>query len=326
MNSKAFGILIILLGIVIHGHSQQMPVFSQYQKNRFFFNPALAGAYGYTEIGLAARNQWLGFENPPQTMVLSAQGRLLKQALDIRKNIFGERQIFKREKGNAGYGGAVFADKNSHISKTGIKGCYSYHIKLPKYSQVSFGLSLSGYQMNLEREKLITEEFDDPILHKIKPAYSTDISAGIFYLKHEKFYAGISFQHILQSVNLVLTPVDNATIRHYYLMGGYTFNINRDLQLETSTMMQFNEKAIPLAHSDVSARLKYKNKWWAGLSWRSSNDLVIMGGLKYKNYMIGYSYDYGIGKLITHTYGSHEISILYRFGSHKQKFRWKDRY
>jgi type IX secretion system PorP/SprF family membrane protein len=326
MNIKLSFILLFSLGLLATSYAQQMPVFSQYKKNRFFFNPALAGAYGYTEVGIAARNQWLGFKNPPRTMVVSGQGRILKQALDIRNNLFGEKQIVKREKGNVGFGGAVFADKNSHINKTGIKGCYSYHLKLPKYSQVSFGLSLSGYQINIDREKLNTEQANDPMLHKIKPSYSTDISAGVFYLHQEKFYAGVSFQHILQSIDLVLTPVDNTALRHYYFMGGYTFTINKDLHLETSSLLQFNEKSIPLVQSDLSARLKYQDKWWAGLSWRSTNDLVIMGGLKYKDYIIGYSYDYGIGKIITHTYGTHEISILYRFGSHKRKFKWKDRY
>ena len=326
MKIKIMCILIIFLGITIPGHSQQMPVFSQYKKNRFFFNPALAGARGYTSISLAARNQWLGFENPPRTVVVSGEGRLLKKALDIKKNIFGNKRVARRKKGNMGFGGAVFADKNSHISKTGVKGSYAYHIKFPEYKQLSFGISATGYQMKIDKDKLTLEEPGDPVMENVEPAYSTDVSAGILYMKHQKYYAGLSFKHIIQTVNIIQRSYDNTTLRHYYFMGGYTFDLDKDFSLEPSTIMQFNEKSIPLFKADVSMRLNYKQKWWLGLSYRTTNDLIIMGGIRYKDYIIGYSYDYGMGKLISHTFGSHEISVVYRFGSQKRKFRWKDRY
>src|SRR6056297_684602 len=326
MKAKLTLILILTVGIFFQSYSQQMPLFSQYKKNQFFFNPALAGAHGYTDIALAARNQWLGFKNPPQTMVLSGEGRLLKTPLDVVKNVFGKKKVVDRDKGNVGIGGAVFADDNAAISRVGAKACYAYHIKLPELSQVSFGLSFSGYQMKIDRKELKVEEAGDPLMNQFRPSYAVDFTAGVFYMKKDQFYTGISCENAIQTINLVRRKYQNKALRHYYLVGGYTFYLTEDYRLETSTIMQFNEQTIPLMETDASIILNHRNKWWFGISYRTTNDLIFMGGVTFNSFLIGYSFDYGMGKLITHTYGSHEISILYRLGSDKRKFRWRDRY
>ncbi len=324
MKTKISAILIIMLGIMPRAFSQQMPIFSQFKENSFFINPALAGAYAYTNITLTARNQWMGFSDSPRTFIVSSDGRLLKQKVDIRKR-FGKKRLFRRREGNIGLGGAFFSDENSHISRTGAKGCYAYHLKM-HYSQLSFGISVSGYQINADKDQMITEQTHDPLMDKLTPSFALDAAVGVFYLLKQRLYAGLSVEHVLQTVNIVWKPYNNNTIRHYYFLGGYIFHLNSDYSLEPSVIMQFNDQMIPLLQSDMSLKLTYQDKWWGGLSYRTCNDMAIMGGVRYQDFMFGYSFDYGVGKIITHSYGSHEVCIVYRFGYNDRRFRWKSRY
>ena len=324
MKKGIYIIVIMLLGAMSNVFSQQMPIFSQFKENSFFINPALTGAYGFTNVMLTARNQWIGFSDPPRTLILSADGRLIKQKVDVRER-FGKKWLFRRKEGNIGLGGAFFSDENSHISRVGAKGSYAYHLKM-NYSQLSFGVSVSGYQVSADKDLMFTEQAYDPLMDKLTPSFALDASVGFFYLLKQRLYAGLSVEHVLQTVNIVWKPYNNNTIRHYYFLGGYIFHLNRDYSLEPSVIMQFNDQMIPLLQSDMNLKLTYQDKWWGGLSYRTSNDFIVMGGVKYHNFMFGYSFDYGVGKIITNSYGSHEVCIVYRFGYSDRRFKWKSRY
>jgi hypothetical protein len=64
---------LILFVCVTHTICAQMPKhlgnFSLFQQ---YYNPALT-AYDYSAVKLLYRNQWTGFENAPQTILLSAE-------------------------------------------------------------------------------------------------------------------------------------------------------------------------------------------------------------------------------------------------------------
>jgi len=74
----------------------------------------------------------------------------------------------------------------------------------------------------------------------------------------------------------------------------------------------------------------YKNPlvfgfWYRGLPFinkESRGDAIcFLIGYKVDQFSIGYSYDFTINKLLTSTWGSHEIALIYEFTSHRKKVK-----
>jgi hypothetical protein len=62
--------------------------------------------------------------------------------------------------------------------------------------------------------------------------------------------------------------------------------------------------------------------WYRGIPPFNSHRgdaLAALVGFKVKNFSVGYSYDFTISNLITHSNGSHEISMYYEFKTTRKK-------
>jgi hypothetical protein len=61
---------------------------------------------------------------------------------------------------------------------------------------------------------------------------------------------------------------------------------------------------------DANLKVLIKERAWAGLSYRSNETLVIMGGVYINNLVsLSYSYDYVMGAINNYTNGSHELIL-----------------
>ena len=159
--------------------AQQLPVYSQYMMNGFLINPAVAGHEGYTAINLTAREQHLGLKEAPGTYALSYQTRLLKNSYISRSASIRKRKRVMSRSGRVGYGVYAFTDMSGAFNRTGLQGTYTYHVPLDN-SQLSFGLSVTGYQFRIDDSKIRLLEVDDPILlNTEKSAFIPDANFGV---------------------------------------------------------------------------------------------------------------------------------------------------
>ena len=65
--------------------------------------------------------------------------------------------------GRVGYGIYAFTDMAGAFNRTGIQGTYTYHIPFDR-SQLSFGVSLTGYQFRIDEDKMKLLDEDDQLL------------------------------------------------------------------------------------------------------------------------------------------------------------------
>jgi len=317
-------IVYILLLISGNVFSQQLPHYSLYHMNRFVQNPAIAGAYGDTKINFMARNQWLGFKGAPSTYLVTAEGRFLKKGLSIGTNLFGIKKLKKREKGNMGIGGIVYSDHNGHFTHTGAKFSYGYHIKMD-YSQLSFGLATHFFQVNLKKDDL-KPLYNEPMLNSNnKSGMGIDATIGVNYVVRDKLYLGVATDEVLQTLNLGKDiSSDYKVYRMYYVNIIYRFELNSDYSLEPLAYIRINEKF--RNNSDIQLTLNYRNDYWAGITYRTMGDMVLLAGVNIDNLSIGYSFDYSLYKVMTYSYGSHEFMVGLRIGDSERRYRWKSRY
>lgn len=321
--------LLVILGLTlcIGTLAWAQPQYSQYQYNMFLLNPSVAGSNGYTCVNMTARNQWSGYYGAPQTYSLSYQGRFLKMRYSIRENLFKKKIYKPKSEGKVGVGLNIYNDINGLVHKTGFLAAYSYHVWLSGETQLSLGLSVSGYYYKIDQRQIQFEDSDEPFLYSDfrKGTFIPDFNAGA-YITSRNFAVGFSTQELMEGFVKTGSQAykDLRITRSYYLFGNYVFQLNRDNMIEPSVLVKMSDLMNP--QLDVGLTYIYDNKFWGGLKYRTGSSLVANVGITKEKYFFGYSFDYTFQEIQKSTYGSHELVVAIRFGSGSRKYRWLDRY
>lgn len=270
--------------------AQQAPLFSQYMQNDFVLNPAIAGTKDLTPIRSVLRSQWEGLEGSPHTETISMHGKLGKRV---------------------GLGGYIFNDRIGPISQTGISGSYAYRLQFGNNTQLSLGLGAMVYLYKLRSSDLKFDSqgtTDNVIANTNFRSYYPNFSFGAYYYG-KKFYLGASVPELLQTkVSSTSDFFIMQKVRHYYLTGGYRFNVGDNYRIEPSTLVKY----VPAApvQIDLSAKFTAYDKFYIGTSYRSNDAMVAFIGVTFQEkYHFGYSYDITVSGLSRYTMGSHEIML-----------------
>ena len=306
---------------------QQLPLYSQYLYNKFLINPAVAGSDGYTSLNLTAREQWVGYSGAPRTYSFSFQTRMMKRSFILKQTNVRKKVFRPKTDGKVGFGGYVFSDKNGLVQRTGFQFSYAYHMWLQNATQLSWGLSATGYHYKINEREI---NFEDPS----EPWLNNDLRRGIFvpdatfgvYLLNAKYNFGFSADQLFEGSAKVGDPgYDNYKMsRHYYLFGSYIFSPQQYSEFEPSFLFMMSEQLKPQV--DLGLTYIFKQAIWSGLSYRTSGAIIANLGVKHDNFFIGYAFDFTLQEIQRITYGTHEITIALKFGDSTRKYRWLDRY
>jgi type IX secretion system PorP/SprF family membrane protein len=236
-----------------------------------------------------------------------------------------KRQRYSSRSGKVGVGGYVFSDRNGAIEKTGLKAAYAYHIFFGN-SQLSLGMALTAFQLRLNDDRIrLDDENDNMWINARGTAFIPDADVGAYY-DTPNFYVGLSADQLLESViKLGDTGYDQyRQERNYYLIAGYDYPINQDWLLTPSTLLKIAESGA--FQGDFSAKLYYDQTYWGGLTYRTGNAVILMGGLRVDRMIFGYAFDISIGSIMRNSYGTHEFVFAVQFGDNARRYRWLNRY
>jgi type IX secretion system PorP/SprF family membrane protein len=304
---KKIIIAIIVLGFSMSLSAQQMISFSQTVENKYLINPAVAGSDETMPVFLGYKRMWTGIDNAPSTQLLSFH-------MKINEKI-------------GGVGARIFNYSTGAINKTGINLSYAYHLKINDDINLGFGLDAALYQFYLDRNKLKVEDPNDElIMNGSEKLIVPDANFGI-YMYSEDYYVGISsFQLFGRRVDLMNDMLNNNQDRHYFLHGGYKFELQSDFKLEPSLMLKYVEANF--AQWDINLKTTYKDLVWLGLGYRSDfafapNDIIISLGIQQDKIKFGYAFDYTLSDIGAYSRGTHEIIFMYQFGkTNKSAYKW----
>ncbi len=284
--------LFFIIGLitVVESYSQQLPLYSQYMMNGFLLNPAIAGSVDYFPVMLTVRRQWVGIEDGPSTQALSSH------------YLFEFQRI--------GIGGYIFNDKFGAMSRLGVQACGAYHLPIENIeSKLAIGLAFKAFQFKFDQTNFKPIDDSDPSLsYGTISKFVPDADLGI-YLYNPKYYIGFSATQLIEfNIDFGDSSIDkNAIIRHYYFTGGYKYAINDDIEIEPSLLVKGTAET-PW-QIDFNVKGIYQKNYWIGFSYRSSKDLIMLLGVKYKKYYFGYAFDYSFSTLRKYTNGSHEFLL-----------------
>ena len=297
---KSISIFIFILSVVVV-RAQQLPQYSNYMINDYVLNPAVGGSNPFFEGKSNNRYQWIGITDAPRTYILSVNGPT--------KNL------------KMGLGGILFTDIVGPTRRTGLYFSYAYHLKISEKVKLSLGLSGGLLQFTVDGSKITLRDPADLVISNgVQSVLLPDFGAGVYvYSTDKRWYAGASVPQILQNK---IRFFDNSTTdlstlaTHYYVTGGYKFDIGDDFKIEPSTCIKYVKPA-PLQF-DIGLRGIYQEKLWIGGAFRYLDAISAMVGYTMQeNITFAYSYDFTMTNIKKYSTGTHELMIGIKF--HKRK-------
>ena len=286
-------ILLAALALVsLTANAQQDSQFTQYMYNTNTINPAYAGSRGALSIYGVHREQWVGLNGAPKTNVLSINTPIKNSKLGLGINFVND-QI------------GVMKDNTLSVD-------LSYTIDLDnRDNKLSFGIKGSANLLDVAYSDLNLYNPNDPFLSgDINNEFTPNFGAGVYY-HNEKAFVGLSVPNFLESDRYddnVYATVQ--TRMHFYLMGGYVFDLNPNLKFKPALLLKGVDGA-PL-QADVTANFLISNKLTLGAAYRWDAAWSALAGFQVTDgLMIGYSYDGDTTRLANYNSGSHEIFLRF---------------
>ncbi|HNX67593.1 MAG TPA: type IX secretion system membrane protein PorP/SprF [Bacteroidales bacterium] len=297
MKKRGF-ILLILVLMTRMACGQQDPVLSMYMFNNMAFNPGYCGTDGMINVTATTRQQWVGFEGAPTTMVFNANTPF---------SLFGI---------SSGAGLQFESDAYGFNKDFSVSLDYSY---LMMVGNGILGIGLNGGIINkaikpqweIPSGSSHTSASGDPMIPDgDESAIIPDASLGLFY-KTQNYYAGLSVTHITQP-KIKYTETNSFISREYYFTAGYTFQLNNPSLDITPSVFVVNDGAA--TQYILNGIVRYNKKAWGGVSYREGDAITgIVGFELYNGLKVGYSYDFPLSEIRKGTNGSHEFFVSYSF-------------
>jgi type IX secretion system PorP/SprF family membrane protein len=277
------------------------PIYSQYLHNGLMINPAYAGSREALTATLSYRLQWMGIADAPQLQTVS-----LHTPMKNDKVALGLKAQFMQ------YG----------ITKSSsVYAIYAYHISMGK-GKLSFGLMAGVDISNTNYNGLRGIDITDPVLPangKLSYIFP-NVGAGVYYFS-KNIFAGVSVPSFL-----FYKSTGSGSTQAYHSFNEYNLTFSAGGLITFSPNLKFKPSALldlslhdakKINQLDINGNFIIADLIWIGGSWRTTEQ-VIVGHLQVnigQQLMLGFSYDYPMGRMSTYSKGSSEIVLRYEFGS-----------
>ncbi len=282
---------IALLGL-LEGYAQQDPHYTQYMYNMNVINPAYAGSKENLSFGLLYRAQWVDIEDAPSTGTFSGHSPVGK---------------------NVGLGLSAIVDEIGPVKETNLYADFSYTLKLGGAHKLALGLKagLTFHDVGLFSEVYnnVPQPGDPAFAENVNNTYF-NVGTGVFYYT-DNYYLSVSVPNMLKSKHLNYTGRDfGSEVSHYFITGGYVFQINDNFKLKPSFMVKSAFGIDPSIDGSLNAL--FFERFEIGATYRLDDSFGGMVNFAITpNLRIGYAYDHIVSDLNVTTPASHEVMLLF---------------
>ncbi|GEP49963.1 membrane protein [Flavobacterium noncentrifugens] len=282
---------------LIDANAQQDPHYTQYMYNMSVVNPAYAGSKESLSGGVLYRKQWVDIEDAPSTGTFFLHSPVGK---------------------NVGLGISFIDDRIGPVQEDNVYADFSYTLNLGGEHKLAFGLKGGA---TFHKVGLFSDIGNGNVPDADDPAFSENVSrtymnigSGVFYYT-KKYYVAFSVPNMLKSKHLDLDRSGDklkfgSESLHYFLTGGYVFDLSPNTKLKPSAMVKSAFNA-PVS-VDGSLNVMFFDKLELGATYRLDDSFGGMVNFAITpNLRIGYAYDHIISDLKVTTPASHEVMLLF---------------
>ena len=249
MKYLYFLFLLLPMGLL----AQQLPNTTAFSSGRFAWNPAMTAPWTYIESQAIYQQEWLGFEDAPQTVSTSIQLPLIDQNMSV--------------------GGQLTQDKVGPITQSTIALMYAYQLRLSYHDRLAIGIVANMSQFRFDGSNLLAFDIDDTSLVMGENRESqVNFGLGIYYtsintteIDEPHFFSGLSVMQAFPG-NLYFGASMEANLKrslHAYGQVGYHFIQNNGF-IEPSLQILYASPNI--AHFQLDVTYEMFDTFWAGLS------------------------------------------------------------
>lgn len=315
-------VLSVLLLIGKVGLSQDFQ-FSQYYQAPLYLNPGFTGITQQQRVSFNHRVQW---PNLPKAFATYAASYDI--FVDELRSGFG-LQLTADKMGTAGW------------QTTNVNLLYSFKVKLTEKLVFSPGL-VFGYGTNgIDRSKLRFGDglnspnedvyySNDPAEGRLGRQNYFDVGTGFLFYSRS-LWLGAAFHH-LNRPNISVMGSESRLAVKTTIHGGMRLNLTNGMRSRSARASYLTPSFIyriqgpQFSQLDVGVNYHIDpisvGVWYRGKPFQKSvinsatQDAVILAlGMYFKNFNIGYSYDFTVSELGTASGGAHELSLIYEFSS-----------
>lgn len=288
---KHLALLVFVLLMNSQTNAQQSPQYTHYMYNTMTVNAAYAGQRDILSATVLNRTQWVGINGAPETLTFGIHTPLRNQRLGLGLNVISDQLGPSRE-----------TTVNANVS-------YTLPVNASGDLELSFGLNGGMHLLDTDWSKG-TFKNSDRLFNENVNLISPTLGFGL-YLHSDTWYLGASVPNIITSNHYDDFQESIATERlHYFLIGGYVFNLNKSTKLKPALLVK-GVSGAPLI-ADVSINALFQEKFTLGLAWRWDDSVSGLIGFQITpTLQIGYSYDATTTGLSNYNSGTHEVMLRF---------------
>ncbi len=289
-------------------HAQD-PIFSQFHAMPLQTNPGFAGSAFAPRMGLAYRNQWTGFSSAYRTYALFYEQRLENLNSGIGFSLQGD---------NAGNG--ILRSNQFMVN-------YAYRLSVDDAFALKLGMEAGARQSNLNWDKLVFPDQIDAIngigfnTEEIRPdatnQVSLDLGAGLLALGR-RWYAGFAMKHLNTPDERLILVRDNLARGLpilYTFQGGAELLVKEGNKVRLPSFFSPNFLFVaqgPYKQLNIGAYASFGPIYfgsWYRTTFRNSDALILLAGLREGVFKFGLSYDATISGLAGKAGGTFELTM-----------------
>lgn len=286
---------------------------SQYYEVPSLFNPAAIGQTDNIRVRAGARLQWVGIDNAPKSFLGTAN-----MPFKLFNKRFGVGVVVSQE--SAGLYRSLNIGVQLAFKLRKFGGEWTLGIQPGYYDQ-----AFKGSEVFIPDNDDYHQSTDEAIPTQDIHGSAFDIAAGLYY-SHKYFWAGISATH-LTSPTIKMnaensgssTGTDDSSERNYefqarrtlYFMAGGNIPVRNTLfEIVPSVMVKSD---FTFTTGEIDLRARYNRFLSFGVGYRYDDAVIVSIAAEFKNFFIGYSYDYATSAINKASSGSHEVMAGYNF-------------
>jgi type IX secretion system PorP/SprF family membrane protein len=241
------------------------------------------------------RSQWVGVNGAPTTQTLNIEDKIV---------------------GNLGGSLNISKDAIGPLSEVLFDVNISYAVQLNSMGKLAFGLKAGGRLLDIDLNKGNLRDYQSPATTNVKDGeFSPVLGAGLYYYT-DRGYLGVSASNLLKNNYYDNDSGSNLDNSHFYLIGGYVFDLSESLKFKPAMMVK---AVVGAPYSfDFSANFMYQERLVMGAAYRYNAAVSgLLGIYVTKQFFVGYAYDYDLELNQNISGGSHEIFLGLRFSLDK---------
>jgi type IX secretion system PorP/SprF family membrane protein len=238
--------------------AQQLPNSPAFSSGNFAWNPAMTAPWSYVETQAIYQQEWLGFEDAPQTFSASVQLPLVALNMSL--------------------GAQLTQDNIGPLQQTSISLMYAYQLRLSYHDRLAIGMVANASQFGFDGSNLSAFDVDDvALVSGANKESQINFGLGVYYtsvntkeMDEAHFFAGFSVMQALPgelSFESVAALANLKRNLHAFGQVGYRF-IQDNGFLQPSVQILY--AAPNLTYFRLDVQYEMFDTFWGGLSMDSA--------------------------------------------------------